>query len=93
MCLDYCFVRDHLDQSLLTVCVVRLYPYRAGAAIPCDTKGNNVYAINRLSAFVEACGVQRLVYKCDQESGLDVLIKAAMSKLGKDCEAFAGGVP
>ena len=92
LCLDCCFLRDSQDRTLLTVCVARLYPYRAIATIVCEAKGGNHFAVNRLAAFISACGVERLVYKCDQESALNTMIKNSLSVLGKE-GWFAGGVP
>ena len=83
MVLDYCFIRDGADEDLLTVCVGRLYPYRAIFIVPCDVKGADAHAIDRFCAFLTACGVERLNYMCDQESAINSMIKQGLAKLGK----------
>ena len=92
VCLDYCFIRDSVDHDLLTFCVVRVYPYRAIAAIPCQVKGDNDYGTARLASFIYACGLPRLTYRCDQESALNTMIQGALNRLNID-GTFAGGVP
>ena len=88
---DYCYLRDARDDDLLTCLVGRLYPSRALVSIPCDTKGVDAYAVDRLSNFLKDSGVTRMVHMCDQEKPLDALILAAMDKL-RGTSSWAGGV-
>ena len=46
---DYCYLRDGRDEDLLTCLVGRLYPSRALISVPCDVKGIDDYAIDRLA--------------------------------------------
>ena len=78
---DYCFVRDARDEDVLTCFVGRLYPSRALISIPCDMKGVDDYAIGRLVEFVKECGINRLVYMCDQEKAIGAMIQASMDAL------------
>ena len=78
---DYCFLRDHKDQDVLTCLVGRLYPSRALIAIPCDVKGEDEYAVGRLVEFLRDCGITRMVYMCDQEPAIGAVIRAAVDQL------------
>ena len=64
--LDYCFVRNNQDEDLLTLLVGRLYPSRTIFACPVDMKGRDPTAVARLSDFIKANGLTKIVYKCDQ---------------------------
>ena len=89
---DYCFLRDKVDQDLLTVLVARLYPSRAVVAIPCDAKGVDEYAVSRLAAFLNKCGVERLVYMSDKESSLRAMLEASMNAM-KATGTYVSPVP
>ena len=92
MVANYCFVRNARDEDLLVLIVIRIYPWLATYCIPCDVKGSDVYAENKLSGCIRSCGVVRMAYMCDQESALNVMMQAALRLLKLDGE-FAGGVP
>ena len=79
---DYAFVRNSVDEDLLTIFVGRMYPTRELVIIPCEQKGEDQYAINRLSNFIKNSGVQKLVYMADQESALATLMEKAIRKVG-----------
>ena len=88
---DYCFLRDHRDEDLLTCFVGRLYPSRALISIPCDSKGVDDYAVGRLSSFLKDCGINRLVHMCDQERPLGAMIDASLARLSGTA-TWVGGV-
>ena len=90
--LDYCFVRKSTDQDLITVVVGRLYPSRTVFAVPCDVKGPDEHAINRLVTFFTHCGIYDFNYMCDQESSIETLIQAAIKVAGREAE-WVGAVP
>ena len=50
--------------------------------IPCEQKGEDTYAINRLANFIKNSGVRKLVYMADQESALATLMSKAVHKVG-----------
>ena len=89
---DYCFIRDHRDDDLVTVLVGKLYPSRTLVAIPCDMKGIDEYAVARLSSFLRNCGVRRLAYMCDQAKPLNAMIRSSMLALGGSAD-WQGAVP
>ena len=76
----YAFMRSTTDEDLLTVFVGRLYPTREITIIPCEQKGEDMHAINRLANFIKNAGVQKLVYMADQESALATLMENAIQK-------------
>ena len=90
--LDDCFVRSHYGQDLLVLCVVKVSPSLAICSIPCSVKNVDEYAVHRLSAIVKACGINRMVYLCDQETSINAAIQAACQNLnvGND---WQGAVP
>ena len=73
-CADYCFIRDDDDDDTLSLCVGRLLPGSATVAIPCESKGHDEYAIHRLRMFLKSEGINKLVYKSDQERSLKRLL-------------------
>ena len=80
-CLDGCFIRDSTDQDPLTVCVARVYPYRAIAAIPCDAKGDNPRATERIAAFVKDNDLE--YYNADMHSAAFALPNYVHKLLGR----------
>ena len=66
--LDYCVVRDSRGEDLLTLCVGRLYPYRAIFATRVDEKGANSYAVKRMGACFPRVGRGKTdVYVCSRK--------------------------
>ena len=59
---DYAFIRDSRDEDLLTIFVGRMYPSRSIVIIPCQQKGDDPYAVNRLANFIKACGAIKIVH-------------------------------
>ena len=81
-CADYCFVRDSLDEELATLIVGRLYPSRSLFATVTDSKGGeDIAAIQRPSSFFKESGIQKLVYKTDQESSIKVMVDDALRRI------------
>lgn len=89
---DYAFVRSWSDEDLLTIYVGRPYPTKELIVIPCEQKGNDEYAVNRLANFIINSGIKSVVYMADQESALDVFTKAALAK-AKIAGEFVSAVP
>ena len=96
--LDYCFVRNNLDEDLLTLLVGRLYPTRTIFACSLDMKGRDPVAIAKLGDFIKANGLTKIVCKCDQERALNALnqsvvqdmlipnlVEEAAQKVGRCC--------
>ena len=88
---DYCYLRDGRDEDLLTCLVGRLYPSRALISVPCDVKGIDDYAIDRLAEFLKNSGVYRMVHMSDQESALGAVVEAAIKKVSGTTQ-WAGSV-
>ena len=88
---DYCYLRDSRDDDLLTCLVARLYPSRAVLAVPCDVKGPDDYAVNRLTEFLRNAGITRMVHMSDQETALGAMIEASIGQL-RGATTWAGSV-
>ena len=76
---DYAFVRSWSDEDLLTIHVGRLCHTKELIVIPCEQKGDDEYAVNRLANIIINSGVKTLVYMADLESALDVFTKNALA--------------
>ena len=87
-CADYCFVKDSRDSELATCLVGRLYPSRALFSVVVGTQGIDEHAVERLSSFLKDSGVNRLIYKCDQESSLKKLLEETLRRTGRAGELF-----
>ena len=73
---DYCFPGNH--EGKVTVLVVKTVP--SGLAMSCAvcTKGSNGgWIVRRLAEFLDRLGVKKLTFKCDQESSLNTVVRAA----------------
>ena len=84
---DYCYVRDSVDQDLLTVLVARVFPWKMTFAIAVDVKGRDEAAIKRLAGFIKACGLVQFTYRSDQEPSLLALVEEAILLSGRDAKA------
>ena len=78
MALDYCYVRDAVDQDVTTCLVARVFPWRMTFAMVVDMKGCDEAAIERLAHFIKACGLTQLNYRCGQERSLLALVDEAI---------------
>ena len=58
--LDYCFIKNEADTTMLTLLVGKLYPYRKTFACVVDAKGVDQYAIARMSEFIRQSGLSNL---------------------------------
>ena len=83
---DYCYVKDGRNEDLLTCFVGRLYPSRALITIPCDVKGVDEYAVERLTDLLRNSGVTRMVHMSDQEKAIGAMIEASIQKLSGSTE-------
>lgn len=79
---DYAFIRDSRDEDLLTVFIGCMYPSKSIVVIPCEQKGDDPYAVNRLANFIKTCGALKIVHMSDQESPLRTLFENAISLAG-----------
>ena len=69
---------------MTTVLAGRLYPSNAVFATVCDTKGTeDVSAVSRLTNFIKASGVPKLVYKSDQENSITKMTEEALRRSGR----------
>ena len=75
--LDCCFLCDARDQDLLTCLVSRMQPSEMTFACPCDSKGVDPYAAQRLKHFIKSSGVPRLVCISDQETSIKACVDEA----------------
>ena len=85
--MDYCYVRDAVDQDLTTVLVARVFPYRMTFAMSVDVKGRDESAIQRLAQFIKTCGLTQFSYRCDQEPSLLALVDEAILLSGRNGQA------
>ena len=88
-CSDYCFVKQH-EEEPLTVLVGKLYPSHSVFATGCDAKGPEDPAAGRLAEFLRASGVNKMVYKSDQEPALKATVEYALTKIGRTGDAKGG---
>ena len=84
MALDYCYVRDAVDQDVTTVLVARVFPWRMTFAIVVDMKGRDESAIKRLAHFIKACGLTQFSVRCDQERSILALVDEAILLSGRE---------
>ena len=75
---DYCYLRDSVDQDLLTVLVARVYPWKMAFAMAVNVKGRDEDAIKRLAHFIKTCGLSQFTYRSDQEKSLLALVEEAI---------------
>ena len=80
---DYGFARNAIDQSLITVLVMRLYPYKMYFACVVDVKGPDPYAAERLAHFIKSAGLQHFAYRSDREPAIVALIEDACKRAGR----------
>ena len=84
---DYCYLRDSVDQDLLTVLVARVYPWKMTFAMAVDAKGRDEDAIKRLASFIRTCGLAQFNYRSDQEPALLALAEEAIALSGREARA------
>ena len=84
---DYCYLRDSVDQDLLTVLIARVYPWKMTFGVAVDVKGRDEAAIKRLASFIKACGLHQFNYRSDQEKSLLALVEEAIALSGREARA------
>ena len=80
---DYCFLRDALDDDIVTCFVGKIYPDRNMYAAVVDEKGaGDERAIKSLAEFFRETGLKKIVMKQDQEASLRSFVEAAVKLVG-----------
>ena len=80
---DYCFVKNSTDDKLLTVIVLKLYPYKLHFACVAPSKGADPYVVARLALFIKQMGLIHFSYRSDREPAVKVLIEEACKLAGR----------
>ena len=91
--LDYCFVRDSSDEENVTVLVGKLEPSMNFFACPCDSKGRDPYAVQRLEEWMRSQGLDKFVYRCDQELPLKAMVEEALVQLRRSADHRPREIP
>ena len=84
--LDYCVLRAARDQDLLTCLVGRMQPSEMTFACPCDSKGIDPYAMQRLKDCIKSSGVSHSVCKSDQDTSIKACVDEAFVRLHKTAD-------
>ena len=88
MVADYAYLRDHIDQELATILVVRLLPSNLVMSIVCDEKGLDDRVTARLAQFIKESGYAHISYRSDQERSIRALFEDAFVKSTRQGELF-----
>ena len=86
---DYGFVRNTQDENLVTLLVMRLYPYGLYFSCVVDVKGPDPVASERLAHFIKSAGLLHFAYRSDKEPAIVALIEDACKRAGRP----GAGVP
>ena len=85
---DYGFVRNTQDESLVTLLVMRLYPYGLYFSCVVDVKGPDPVASERLAHFIKSAGLLHFAYRSDKEPAIVALIEDACKRAGRPGGGF-----
>ena len=80
---DYAFCRDSKDESLATLLILRLYPYKLIFAFVVPAKGPDPLVVTRLAKLITDCGLVHFAYRSDKEPAIIAMIQEACSMAGR----------
>ena len=69
---DYCYLRDSVSDTTITVLVVHILPFRVYFATVVDAKGPDRAIIRRLARLIRECGLTHYTYRSDRGAALRV---------------------
>ena len=80
---DYAFCRDSKDESLATLLILRLLPYRLTYAFVVPAKGPDPLVVTRLARLITECGLVHFAYRSDREPAITAMIQEACAMAGR----------
>ena len=80
---DYAFCRDSKDESLATLLILRLFPYKLIFAFVVPAKGPDPLVVARLAKLITDCGLVHFAYRSDKEPAIIAMIQEACSIAGR----------
>ena len=80
---DYAFCRDSKDESLATLLVLRLYPYKLIFGFVVPAKGPDPLVVTRLAKLITDCGLVHFAYRSDKEPAIISMIQEACAMAGR----------
>ena len=80
---DYAFCRDSKDESLATILVLRLFPYKLTFAFVVAAKGPDLLVVSRLAKLITDCGLVHFAYRSDREPAIVAMIQDACAMAGR----------
>ena len=89
--LDYAFLRNKDDAEFATILVGKCYPSRQVLACVIDSKGTDMFAVQRIADFIRECGLTRFVWKSDQEASVKALMEEAVKRCGRSGDMVPDG--
>ena len=81
---DYGFLRDRVSQDLVSMIVVKVYPYKIILACVVDMKGPEKVIVDRIAKFIQNLGLINFVYRSDREPALLSLLDEAVKESGRE---------
>ena len=88
---DYAFCRDSKDESLATLLVLRLYPYKLIFGFVVPAKGPDPLVVTRLAKLITDCGLVHFAYRSDKEPAIISMIQEACAMAGRKGVHVKGG--
>ena len=80
---DYGFLRDEQDQDMVSMLVIKVYPYKLVFATVVDVKGPDPAVVDRVARFIKESGLVRFSYRADREPAVQSLLEEAIKKSGR----------
>ena len=79
---DYGFIRDSMDQDMVTTLVLKVYPFNIFFACVVAAKGPDPLVVARLAHFIKETGLTHFAYRSDREPAIMAMIQEACVKTG-----------
>lgn len=80
---DYAFCKDSKDESLATLLILRLFPYRLIFAFVVQAKGPDPIVVTRLAKLITDCGLVHFAYRSDKEPAIISMMQEACAMAGR----------
>ena len=93
MVADYAFLRNHSNEDVATVLVVKVLPYKVFFSCVVDAKGVDEVTVQRLSQLFKDLGLVHFVYRSDKEPAIRAMIEQAIILAGRSGKAYADADP
>ena len=80
---DYAFCRDSKDESLATLLILRLFPYKLIFAFVVPSKGPDPMVVTRLAKLITDCGLVHFAHRSDKEPAIISMLQEACAMAGR----------